>query len=140
MAATRLPGETDVDAGKPGLLTMAEYARRMGVSRQAIHRQVATGMIPAHGPRKLIDPAVADSWYVPRIDAGQPQCRAPGPPTGADAAEVRDWRRWADAVLAVIVELDSVAAMRAHLMCELDRRLVALGLLDAAEYDGPAAP
>jgi hypothetical protein len=35
-------------------------------------------------------------------------------------------------VLAVIVELDSVADIRAHLMWELDRRLVTLGLLDAA--------
>ena len=62
------------------LVTQAEFARRCGVTRQAIHRQVAEGVIPTHGAAKLIDPAEAGACYLPRLDAGAPQARALPPP------------------------------------------------------------
>ena len=65
-----------VDTSAELLLTQAAYARRHGVSRQAINRYVRDGIIPTHGPRKLIAPSEADGCWVPRSDAGQPQCRA----------------------------------------------------------------
>jgi hypothetical protein len=55
------------------LLTQAEYARRRGVSRQAISRFLRYWGIATHGPRGLIDAEELDGLYWPRIDAGQPQ-------------------------------------------------------------------
>jgi phage terminase Nu1 subunit (DNA packaging protein) len=45
------------------LVSQAEFARRRGVSRQAVARMVAEGRIPLHrrGRRKVIDPAEADA-------------------------------------------------------------------------------
>lgn len=107
------------------LLTQAAYARRHGVSRQAINRYVREGIIPVHRRAKLIDPAEADGCWVPRSDAGQPQCRSvPTPTTGrsrprgshhtdypaADGAwEVLGWRAWVPAAatrLAQALEVD----------------------------------
>jgi hypothetical protein len=80
------------------LLTQAAYARRRGVTRQAIHRQVRDRIIPTHGPRKRIDPVEADRCYVPRMDAGLPQVRMPTAPRATDwtavRAELAAWRAW----------------------------------------------
>ena len=57
------------------LMTKAEYARRRGVSRQAITRFVGDWGIPTYGPRGLIDAEELDRVYCPRIDAGQRQLR-----------------------------------------------------------------
>jgi hypothetical protein len=52
------------------LMTKAAYARRVGVSLQAIARFVRDWSLPTHGPRGLIDADQLDGVYVPRIDAG----------------------------------------------------------------------
>lgn len=57
------------------LMTKAEYARRCGVSRQAITRFVTDWGIPTYGPRGLIEAEELDRVYCPRIDAGRPQLR-----------------------------------------------------------------
>jgi hypothetical protein len=57
------------------LMTKAAYARRCGVSRQAITRFVSDWGIPTYGPRGLIDAEELDRDYYPRIDAGRPQLR-----------------------------------------------------------------
>lgn len=44
----------------PALVTQAEYARRRGVSREAVRKAVDAGRISVLGNDKLIDPAVAD--------------------------------------------------------------------------------
>jgi hypothetical protein len=67
------------------LMTRAEYARRRGVSRQAITRFVQAWAIPTHGPRGLIDAAALDRLYVPRVDAGpRPACGQRRPTLRAD--------------------------------------------------------
>jgi hypothetical protein len=63
----------DAEASAMVLMTKAAYARRVGVSRQAITRFVRDWGLPTHGPRGLIDADELDGLYVPRIDAGQPQ-------------------------------------------------------------------
>ena len=47
------------------LVTQAEYGRRRGISRVAVHKRTVTvgGPIPVHGPKKLIDPAEADALW-----------------------------------------------------------------------------
>lgn len=122
----------------PPLLTMASYARRVGVSRQAIHRQVADGMIPTHGPRRLIDPAEADAWYVPRLDAGWPQMRSTT--AAADAtdwtaarADLAGWRAWGSetaARLARTLGADE-KLVRAQLGAALEEHLLLTGRLTA---------
>ena len=42
------------------MITMAKYARRCGISRQAVSKMVKTGAITTHGERRLIDPVEAD--------------------------------------------------------------------------------
>ena len=57
------------------LMTKAAYARRRGVSRQAITRFVRDWGLATHGPRRLVDADALDGLYYPRLDAGQPQLR-----------------------------------------------------------------
>jgi hypothetical protein len=57
------------------LMTMAAYARRRRVSRQAISRFVRDWGLARVGPRGLIDAEQLDGLYWPRIDAGSPQLR-----------------------------------------------------------------
>ena len=55
------------------LVTQANYARRRGISREAVRQRTVTarGPIPVHGARKLIDPAEADAlWEVTKSPAG----------------------------------------------------------------------
>jgi len=67
------------------LLTMASYARRRGVSRQAIARFVRHWQVARHGPRGLIDTAALDRLYFPRVDAGpRPACDHRRPTLRAD--------------------------------------------------------
>jgi hypothetical protein len=47
-------------------ISQREYARRRGVSHQAVHKRTVLGggPIPVHGPKKLIDEAEADRlWW-----------------------------------------------------------------------------
>jgi hypothetical protein len=52
-------------------LTQAEFARRRGISREAVRKRTVTagGPIPVHGPRKLIDPDKADGLWQPTMSA-----------------------------------------------------------------------
>jgi hypothetical protein len=55
------------------LVTQAVYARRRGISREAVRQRTVTagGPIPVHGARKLIDPAEADAlWEATKSPAG----------------------------------------------------------------------
>jgi hypothetical protein len=90
----------------PTLVTQAEFARRCGVTRQAIHRQVAEGVIPTHGAAKLIDPAEAGACYLPRLDAGAPQARAlpPAPEPLRCLEEGREATRRAGVALAKLAD------------------------------------
>ena len=51
--------------GEMPLVTQAEYGRRRGISRVAVHKRTVTvgGPIPVHGAKKLIDPAEADALW-----------------------------------------------------------------------------
>lgn len=76
-------------------VTQAEYARRRGVSREAVGKRTTPrgGPIPVHGPRKLIDVAEADALWAPTIATSQdfagnsrfegPDEPAPPPAAGA---------------------------------------------------------
>jgi hypothetical protein len=123
------------------LMTQAAYARRHGVSRQAIGRYVRDGILPTHGPRKRIDPAEADGRWVPRIDAGKPQCRAvPRRTNGrprqqrhhtkypaADGAwEVLTWRAWVP---------DAAARLAQALEVQVDQVRPVLGELVEAQLE-----
>jgi hypothetical protein len=55
------------------LVTQANYARRRGISREAVRQRTVTagGPIPVHGPRKLLDVAEADAlWETTKSTAG----------------------------------------------------------------------
>lgn len=65
------------------LITQAEYARHLGVSRVAVHRRTTTvgGPIPVHGPHKMIDVAEADAlWHATLANKGAGNLRASVPP------------------------------------------------------------
>jgi DNA-binding MurR/RpiR family transcriptional regulator len=70
------------------LMSQAEFARRCGVSRQAICRFVRDWGVPTYGRRNLVDAEELDRLYYPRIDAGAAQARTrdsygrPWPPGG----------------------------------------------------------
>jgi hypothetical protein len=107
------------------LLTQSQFARRCGVSRQAIGKQVAAGVIPVCGPRRLIDPAEADRVYLPRADAGMPQLRL-----DARAAAADRWYAWGAAAarrLAHALHVDERQVCDL-LRVELEAELTAVGL------------
>ena len=111
------------------LLTQAAYARRVGVTRQAIGRAVGAGIIPTHGAKKLIDPAEADQCYIPRIDAGAPQIRA-GDPAAEAAVAAAAWRVWAAEAAARLARALGVdeRQTRALLAADLEAHLARVGL------------
>lgn len=53
---------------KSELITQAEYARRRGLNKSTVSRQVRDGIIPTHGSRRLIDPAEADDARATKTD------------------------------------------------------------------------
>ena len=82
-------------------ITQAEYARRAGVNKSTINRQVRDGLIPTHGPRKLIRPAEADEArrnntdpsrgkHKPKVDTTRSgsAAKTTKPPTKSKAAAV----------------------------------------------------
>lgn len=78
------------------LVTQAEFARRRGVSREAVGKRTTTrgGPIPVHGPRKLIDVAEADALWAPTIAtsqdfAGNSRFEGPDNPAPAPAADAQ---------------------------------------------------
>lgn len=70
------------------LVSQAEYARRKGVSRQAIHELVKRGVIPLADGK--IDPAIADSKIGEHLDPGRAKTLGEGeddePRDGAPAS------------------------------------------------------
>jgi hypothetical protein len=76
------------------LITKAEYARRRGVNKSTISRQVSAGIIPTHGPEKLIDPAEADEALARNKDparGGDRRQFAYPPVRHSESAEVVDF-------------------------------------------------
>lgn len=78
------------------LVTQAEFARRRGVSREAVGKRTTTrgGPIPVHGPRKLIDVAEADALWAPTIAtsqdfAGNSRFEGPDEPAPTPAADAQ---------------------------------------------------
>lgn len=59
------------------LVSQAEYARRAGVNRSVICRQVRDRLIPVHGPRRLIDPNEADKARRENLSPVRGGARAP---------------------------------------------------------------
>jgi hypothetical protein len=116
------------------MLTQAQFARRVGVSRQAINRAVRDGVIPVHGPHRLIDPVEAAACYQPRCDAGEPQLRLGDPRAETamgHAVALAAWLEWADTLLGPLAACATMADLRRVLHLELGQRLAALGLVTA---------
>jgi hypothetical protein len=116
-------------------LTQSEYARRVGVSRQAVHRQVAAGVIPVHGEGRLIDAAEADACYGPDLRAAVPQMRVGAPAMDAALAHevaAAAWRAWVPAAAARLARALEVEAepLRALLVAAVEAQLAAVGLGD----------
>jgi len=88
-AAARAPREPRA-AARPradGTLSQAEYARRRGVSREAVRRALKDGRIRLDA-RGRIDPAAADAAWRANTDPGRPSSSLPegaGPPAPATA-------------------------------------------------------
>jgi hypothetical protein len=73
------------------LISQREYARRRGVSGEAVRKRtvVMGGPIPVHGPRKLIDEAEADRlWWATMSPGGASTSRFQGPVAPAAPAAV----------------------------------------------------
>src|SRR5262249_47474655 len=81
--------------GRMPLVTQANYARRRGISREAVRQRTVTagGPIPVHGPRKLLDVAEADAlWEATKSMAGASHANGNGAAahlTGNDLARAR---------------------------------------------------
>jgi hypothetical protein len=77
------------------LVTQASYARRRGISREAVRKRTVTagGPIPVHGPRKLLDVAEADAlWEATKSTAGASHTNGNGaaaPAFGTQLAQAR---------------------------------------------------
>jgi hypothetical protein len=70
------------------LVTQANYARRRGISREAVRQRTVTagGPIPVHGPRKLLDVAEADAlWETTKSTAGASHTNGTGNGTAPSA-------------------------------------------------------
>jgi hypothetical protein len=115
------------------LISQAAFARLVGVSRQAIAYQVRNGLIPTHGAGKRIDPAEAQQWYWPKIDAGSPQLRAARGDPDPGLAERVSWWRWCDTTAQTLARSLGVPRRRVQepLAVALRVQLVALGLVAA---------
>jgi hypothetical protein len=115
------------------LISQAAYARLVGVSRQAISRQVQNGLIATHGPARRIDPEEAAQGCVPRIDAGAPQLDVRRAAADPSVATWVAWWRWCDATAGSLAQALSVPRQRvqAPLVIALRRQLMAIGLLAA---------
>jgi hypothetical protein len=77
------------------LVTQANYARRRGISREAVRQRTVTagGPVPVHGPRKLLDVAEADAlWEATKSPAGAAHTHGNGaaaPAFGTQLAQAR---------------------------------------------------
>jgi hypothetical protein len=74
------------------LVTQAVYARRRGISREAVRQRTATagGPIPVHGARKLLDLDEADAlWEATKSPAGASHGDGGGTLLGSDLARAR---------------------------------------------------
>jgi hypothetical protein len=72
------------------LISQAEYARRHGVSPEAVRKRTVSmgGPIPTHGRSKRIDPEEADRlWHATMSPAGASTSRFQGAPEAAAAAD-----------------------------------------------------
>src|SRR5262245_57542107 len=70
------------------LVTQANYARRRGISREAVRQRTATagGPIPVHGRRKLLDVTEADAlWESTKSTAGASHTNGTGNGAAASA-------------------------------------------------------
>lgn len=58
----------------PALLTPAAYARRRGVTKQAVAAAISTGRIPTvrRAGRRMVDPTVADAAWTENTDPSKP--------------------------------------------------------------------
>lgn len=78
-------------------VTQANYARRRGISREAVRQRTVTagGPIPVHGPRKLLDADQADAlWESTKSTAGASHTNGTGngattPALGTQLAQAR---------------------------------------------------
>jgi len=77
------------------LVTQAEYARRRGITREAVRQRTVTagGPIPVHGVKKLLDVAQADAlWETTKSTAGASHANGNGagsPLVGSALAQAR---------------------------------------------------
>jgi hypothetical protein len=129
------------------LVSQAAYARRLGISRAAVHKRTSTvgGPIPVYGPRKLIDVAEADRLWettkTPQGEAGgaasringwyHPPCKHHTDYPAADGAwEVLEWRAWVPAAARRLAQSLEVAAGRIEPLLAglVDTQLEAFGL------------
>jgi len=110
-------------------VTQAEYARRRGVSKVAVHKRTMTagGPIPVHGPKKLIDPVEADALWEATMS----------PQGAANAKEATAQARAAESPPPVITGSQLAQARAAALVVEVQTKRLALeqrrGLLISRE-------
>lgn len=130
-------------SAKPKPTSLREYARRRGVSAEAVSKAITAGrlkesVVTVGGKPKIGDVELADrEWEAntrPRID--QPRPAAPAPAAAADAADVPDYnvsralreaaaaRR--EAALADMAEIE-VAEMRGELVPVAEARADVIG-------------
>ena len=72
---------------KSELITQAEYARRRGLNKSTVSRQVRDAIIPTHGARRLLDPAEADEARRTKTDPTRGKHKSKVPPTDKPAAK-----------------------------------------------------
>jgi hypothetical protein len=88
-------------------LTQAEFARRRGISREAVRKRTVTagGPIPVYGPRKLLDVAQADAlWTATMSPQGVGNTQARAAASGAAGISVSELARARAAAVIVDVQ------------------------------------
>lgn len=86
------------------LVTQADYARRRGISREAVRQRTATagGPIPVHGAKKLIDVAEADALWAATMSA-QGAAHSPGRVDGSTVTSLQQTATLSRARTALLV-------------------------------------
>jgi hypothetical protein len=62
------------------LVSQREYSRRRNISHTAVRQRITKGQISTVGPKKMIDPKVADQEWEDHTDPSKPRNRLTGSP------------------------------------------------------------
>ncbi len=118
------------------MITMAKYARRCGISRQAVSKMALAGTIPVHGERRLIDPVEADLAR----DAARTRVKMANGEANASSLKHRKARAAREESNAKLAQLEyEIAVKRVLPKASVERAMVEASRVIARQIDGLVA-